>query len=1260
MPKQITKTYDASGTTQADFKSPAEYKAFFKGRDLRGADENYTVLWLADAPFDFGAVLGSSDDTHRVRNQSAPGRDVQVSFVQQGYTAAIPTGFDFPGMRVLLPNVGDKPHLYIGHTDAGSFDVDLSFCRILDQSGSTHETLVAGIGYGRLKMDYFQWVVDSVPNKISLEEGLGRRFRHGTFAAIGASKGSTQFLKSSYGGTALEDSVLIGGGPSALGNVQAANCFSNTDQGGYKGITVNTAPGALVIDEAGNFHPNLNGPLIGAGNKAGIRQYDIAGNYVGEVPDVGAWQGNVQPLPAVPDATVTGIDVNGQTVTVHLKYTSIATGGQMALAPAAPVRGAPPVVADVVLVAPGEAIAVFRGVLPGEYADVTGALANATGPGTLIGGKSFEVSVPEPTEIHITAVKRHGTDVEVLGYATNSPVKGAITLVGANGSPNQGPLDITFDAAGRFSTYFIKPAVGKYVKAIGTASNYSGDSTAEGPGVDVIPPGQVPPGTPRVTPTPYKAPAFDAPTVRDGGLIATLTLENKTAAAATNQPFTFGMAFRRGQLKMSDSLVGAVDGKDLSLQFDPKATWPDGSAMHGIVSGLLPAIDASAQVALAVRRSTAARGTAVISLFQMQQASAVVQFTATIGGVVYSASPADLTTAKNWLSGPVCVEYIAMVPLTAPDGTKHPTLQAQFAVRGYPDAKAGKVSVTVENGTAYHPASADVTYDAAISIAGEVKYSKAGLVHFHAHRWSQTVWAGAESVLHVKHDVAQVLDTKVVPNWNRYLKVSETTLQNLVGDLKMRDVGPMGTGRYYADMGSVGGRPDIGLAPAWHVLWLLSQDKRAAQYAVAHADVGGSYGVHLRDPNTGSPMDCLHWPYATKLGAWGDANNPDTGKNEHFLDVKTAAYTQADASHHPAFSYIPYLLTGDYRHLEELAFWGTWCINMQNCQYRGFDQGLMVSDQMRAQGWTLRDLAELAAITPDDHPQKAAFRYLVDCQLGFWNKNYTDNPQANNLGLLFDGYTLSYNNGRGIAPWQASFTTSAVGHCSELGFSEATRLLGYLSKFHIGTLTLPDICYVHGMIYALNVRDDQSSPFYSDLSTCYKNTLSAKALSLPCASQELADWMNGESHNAGIVAGEIYGLAQYPEGYPANGLPAVSFCVDANLVPHCDVAFGVYKLGEKRPPDYSAEPQFCILPRTMNPDGSPIALPVPQPDPVSAPTPVVTVPQPGPVKVPDPVATVPEPVPSFVVVAMRGKSVIFPDDSNAVNAIQKWIADLKG
>ena len=379
------------------------------------------------------------------------------------------------------------------------------------------------------------------------------------------------------------------------------------------------------------------------------------------------------------------------------------------------------------------------------------------------------------------------------------------------------------------------------------------------------------------------------------------------------------------------------------------------------------------------------------------------------------------------------------------------------------------------------------------------------------------------------------------------------------------------------------GRPNIGLRPALSVLHVLTQDRRAKEYILSNADLAGSFSSHYRDRDTDRPVTLASYPYMTILGREGDTMNFSTGKKENFPYVPDSSKSPNthDASHQPGLAYLPYLVTGDKFYLDELHFWANWNLFQTNPNYRGNINGLFNSDQVRGQAWSLRTLGQAAAITPDDHPDKAAFNFWLDKNLDDYISRYVGDKN-NALGVIVDGSAYSYRSETAIAPWQDDFFTAAIGHVSELGFPKAATLMQWKGKFVVGRMTDPGYCFVDAATYDMKIRDAKGSPVYKTFAEAYAATVDPKLVELKCNSAEQLAYRNANrprEEAAPFQMNDVINLAFSPIGYPSNLQPALAMAADAAL----PMAKEAWERFDSRPtkPDYSGAPQFAIVPRTL-------------------------------------------------------------------------------
>jgi hypothetical protein len=144
-------------------------------------------------------------------------------------------------------------------------------------------------------------------------------------------------------------------------------------------------------------------------------------------------------------------------------------------------------------------------------------------------------------------------------------------------------------------------------------------------------------------------------------------------------------------------------------------------------------------------------------------------------------------------------------------------------------------------------------------------------------------------------------------------------------------------------------------------------------------------------------------------------------------------------------------------------------------------------------------------------------------------------------------------------------------------------------------------CWVDGATYTLIVRPTSTAPLFTTFSDGYLatmhlvdqmsghitadpmiNSTGAKYLDQPCGTQAQADWRTQydiDTHTNRIpwVAGEMTGYSYSAEGYPSNMQPALAVAANSGI-PNAQTAWNIFM---QRPvkPDYTAEPQWAIVPR---------------------------------------------------------------------------------
>lgn len=641
--------------------------------------------------------------------------------------------------------------------------------------------------------------------------------------------------------------------------------------------------------------------------------------------------------------------------------------------------------------------------------------------------------------------------------------------------------------------------------------------------------------------------------------ITSVRIEN-LGGDQVNVPFTFGQVFKPGDLQPTQSLAG--------LQVDMKALHPDGSVRHAIVSGVLPALAVGEIRTIDLRPGTAGGRDRPDKMAVLASVKLVVD------SVAYRAENSVILGEKSWLAGLVMSEYPSVGKLLDEKGNAHPHLHVRFAQRCY-DQERTRVEVVIENNWAYEPGPRNFVYDVVIEVMGIQVLSKANFTHYHHARWRSVFWVGGEPSIHIRHDPRYLIDTRAIPNYDPTVVVPEKTIVDWGARWAKAGKGPMQVGLSVKAMGTTGGRADIGLLPAWSVLWLLTGDARMAEMSLGTADGSGSWSMHYRDKETGQPISLIDYPYMTIVGNRGDTGNPVTKKAEAFpVMSKADSITPLthDSAHQPSLAFLPYLLTGEFYYLEELQFWAMLNVFASNPGYRENVKGLLKSDQVRGQAWGLRTVGHAAYITPDSDRLKSHFLRVLDSNLDWYNQTYTDNPGANKLGVIDTPSAIVYRGGLAIAPWQDDFVTQSIGYLADLGFEKARRFLGWKARFVVQRMTGPEVDWRAAANYTYAVRPDPKAELFDTIGRAYAATIAGITAS---SSPE-------EKETLKVISGTAPTMSGYPantDGYPSNMQPALAYAADYGG-PGARDAWAKF-MSRSVKPNYGAGPQFAIVPRTV-------------------------------------------------------------------------------
>lgn len=187
-----------------------------------------------------------------------------------------------------------------------------------------------------------------------------------------------------------------------------------------------------------------------------------------------------------------------------------------------------------------------------------------------------------------------------------------------------------------------------------------------------------------------------------------VVLENTSAAAQTNVPFTFGQVFKAGDLPAGSAVaLSGPGGVVLPCQLNVHNTYKDGSVRHASLSVVVPNLAASAVVTYSIilAQSGPTGAAPVPGDYANLSASVTIRDTGTdpAGPVAtptaYTADLKPLLTAgtyKTHRSGPLMAEWIVRAPLRTSGGAEHPDLHVRFHVLAYKGQQRARIHVVVE------------------------------------------------------------------------------------------------------------------------------------------------------------------------------------------------------------------------------------------------------------------------------------------------------------------------------------------------------------------------------------------------------------------------------------------------------------------------------------------------------------------------------------------------------------------------------------
>jgi hypothetical protein len=596
-----------------------------------------------------------------------------------------------------------------------------------------------------------------------------------------------------------------------------------------------------------------------------------------------------------------------------------------------------------------------------------------------------------------------------------------------------------------------------------------------------------------------------APTVpqpsRPGDIVG-IDLQNAGAAAEPAGYVTFGELFKIGAVRPGEALVARIGRTLRPLQMDVKATNPDGSVRHAILTFHAPAIPAGASVGVMlakgrVRLPPKAAPSITELLASGYDLATSLNFTGLTPKTHTASAAAALRAAGSrlWLTGPLVREYIAKT--TVADGL----LKVEFDIAAYADGTT-KTDVIYDNSWFRAGGKKDLAYSVTISQAGKPAYS-----YGHVNQWLYSLWhheVDSAGVVHpnVQYDVPYLEATGAILHYDTGLGgVADATIRdfhlcntasNASPTTYQGSTNPMGASCLATYFASAGGRRegDWGPQPEWVVNWLLSQNALARTDMMENADAAGGIPWHYTDEDTGAPIDpdkfpsfpyagmapASGWPlgnHGSAPAANGDPWNPDTA---HMADL----------------NYIPYLITGSHYQLQLFDAQGVWSI------FRVFSRGerdpsgaapfgisaAVNGNETRAMAYELRQVAEAAFIDPDADGLKPMFRDELKIGMAGYLAQYVA-ADVNRKNGEIDGFIAGYTgpNYGEIVTFEEDVMVDSFALVAGMQLpavsAQAVRMMQYMDNYTAGRFVngANGFSPYYGASYWARIYDAAEAPF---------------------------------------------------------------------------------------------------------------------------------------------------------------------------------------
>lgn len=580
-----------------------------------------------------------------------------------------------------------------------------------------------------------------------------------------------------------------------------------------------------------------------------------------------------------------------------------------------------------------------------------------------------------------------------------------------------------------------------------------------------------------------------------------IIVTNPQNVAIQNYPLQFARPFVAGEISQFPQLV--MNNQPIPTQADVKQRHPDGSVRHAIISAVIPQIAAGASLTFGFVNQSTGRQNGVLDKAAMLGTN--FDFDASIEAK-FSDMPLHTVSARKmleqdkftyWTQGDIATTILLVdhsVERVFDFGAdQHRSVRPAFYATFWP--ALNKVQVRYVGEITNSLVLQDQVYDLTLKAGREnpsILYAHSNLPHQAMTRWTRQYWLGEQvPVVSLNHQLAYLSKTRMIPNYDPNRTISETVIQSQYKTWLTKPKKLYDAGWWAKPMANAGGRPELGMYPAWTIRWFYSGDWRLAEIALNQAELSGAWPFHVREGDSTRTFD--EAKSISGLGKILSINQggrptgwiPRVNWHEIAASDKIQPITalvnsgwRPDVPHHPDLASGQYLLTGDYYFLEQSLFSAAYTTMDNNAAAKSStlgrgptgSEGALYWGETRGQGWALRTRVHTASITPDHMPEQQYFVTLTNNALAIWEGMYDvgDTPNKGNSLWTFGRNIIApkefiYSAGsssplgqwihedrlsssvvseyydmtktaNGAPPWMTHIVVLALGRAEELGF----------------------------------------------------------------------------------------------------------------------------------------------------------------------------------------------------------------------------------